>query len=1042
MKKLSLLIICLSLALFGGQPFHSWNFTKIVNGQVLDEGIGAPRLPYTNATLCSAQNGLNCPDGGYTFIVFPQKKLDFKELTFDVVFKLDSPLDKKKRAIISYEHTAWRQTFFILQFNHLNQLEARVCERKKDEALKEFVLTGTTPAVAPNVWHDVRVTLVSGGEGRLWLDGTLVDSRKNALSISDLSYSPKQYYPLLTFGTDPANPQQKASFLRGSIASVRMWNSIEEPNPLADTATETPKQQEKDNSSVLVTTDASAAEWTCPFNVLDFEGAAAGAMLTVDPKFVRCAGRASAALSGDKLVVSFKCLIPEGVDPKVNLEGGVWAGDAVEFFFRPDKTQSLYYHYGAGINGKLYAARMLAPRTNDTDFESKASVEVKHTPAEWDATFSIPVAEIGLNTAPGSVHTCNFTRSGPAAGGLQTWGPLATDFHQPDSFPTMIVGSRKAYFERRLDESKKALASLPPNAPELHQKALHDIGKLAETVAANGEKLAWYPRINAAFANLGNLFTSIVLEGRPFVLWEPDDPCGNSMAISMLSKPVEKIAITMPRNSETRRGFILTNMTDRPFLGQIKCFEKWPMQWSAKAFNNEPWNAFLGGIRFAEGLPIMDNAKNFLYDPLAPLPMNTVVRATPNGATPLWMTVSSKGLEPGVYTGKLVVKGDYADFGTQVADLEVTVTNSNPEDYPCVNMNFTYLLHRNCHPNHIRFLTDRGLNTIFAQLNGYYPEMNEDGTIGEVDYSVLDKIFSVNFANGFDKKTCHIIFYLAMEKKWTMLHNGKVRYPYGTPQFEKAFKLFLKDLASHLETTFGLRQSQLIFYPCDEPGGDWDDPKSTMNIAWHAGNWIKEALPEARRFIDPHPFSAKRRKLTDETMDKIFGIFDIVMLYRPTNTLPDVLAAAKKHNSTIWTYGILDKAVHASVYRRFYWQNLRDGIGSTAAFWHVDQHAGGDGFDSFDCSGYNPQNRTDYGTIYADVNYGTLLSGRRFDAWCDGFTDYRVAHLCLSAIEKRPDKEALAKQLQDIFTEGANGSIPEMEAARVKLLKFYEEVSK
>ncbi|MBP5640171.1 MAG: hypothetical protein J6X55_11875, partial [Victivallales bacterium] len=631
-----------------------------------------------------------------------------------------------------------------------------------------------------------------------------------------------------------------------------------------------------------------------------------------------------------------------------------------------------------------------------------------------------------------------FTRSGPAAGGLQTWGPLATDFHQPDAFPLMIVGSRKAYFEHRLEETRQAYTLLPMNAPELHQKAEDAMAALAKTIASNGDSRDWFLRIDRAFRNLGNLFTSISLEGRSFVLWEPDDPWGNNLTVSMLSKPVQKIAITMPRNSEARRGIVFSNMTDRPFLGQIKCFEKWPMQGGAKAFNNEPWNAFLSGIQFAEGLPIMDNAKNLFYDPLSPLPMNTVVRASANGTVPLWLTVSSKGLEPGTYTGTIVAKGDYPGFGIQLIELEVKVIDVNPDDFACVNMNFTYMLRNNCHPNHARFLSDRGLNTIFSGMLPY-PEMNEDGSIGEADYSRFDQTLATCFANGFDPKTCHVIVYLAMEKKWAMVHNGKVRHPYGTPLFTKAFKLFLKDFAAHLDKTFGVSTRQLIIYPCDEPGGDWNDPKSTMNIAWNAGNWIKEAIPEARRFIDPHPFGTKRKKLTDETMDKIFGIFDIVMLYRPSNTLPDVIEAAKRHNCTIWTYGILDKAVHPSIFRRFFWQNLRDGIGSTAAFWHVDSHAGGDGFDSFDCSGYDPKNRSDYGTLYPDWNYGTVLSSRRFDAWCDGFADYRIAHLCLKAIAGRPDRETMEKQLQDIFTEGASGTIPDMEAARIKLLKFYEE---
>ncbi|MBP5639044.1 MAG: hypothetical protein J6X55_06180, partial [Victivallales bacterium] len=344
MRKNILLLLLMALPLFGIQPVHSWHFTKVVNGQIPDGGTGTPKLPYKNIAYCRADAGLNCPDGGYTFIVFPQKKLDFAELTFDVCFRMTSPLDGKRRTIISYEHTAWRQCYVIMQFNDKDKLEVIVRERKKDQLVKEFILTAEKTEVAPVVWHSARVALASGGEGRLWLDGTLVASKKNALSISDLSYSPKQYYPLLTFGTDPGNPQEKSAFLRGSIAEVRMWNAIVEPNPLTDAPV---TDEERDNSHALVSTQGIAPELTCRFNVLDFEGAAAGSTVTADAKFVRCAGRAAAELVGDALVVTYRCPIPEDVDPQIKPDGGVWSGDAVEFFFRPDKTQSLYYHYGA-----------------------------------------------------------------------------------------------------------------------------------------------------------------------------------------------------------------------------------------------------------------------------------------------------------------------------------------------------------------------------------------------------------------------------------------------------------------------------------------------------------------------------------------------------------------------------------------------------------------------------------------------------------------------------------------------------------------------
>ena len=112
MKKLFILLTLFSLVLCGGQPLHSWLFTQIRDGIIPDNGTGTPKLPYTRATLCTPMAGLNCPEGGYTFIEFPRQKLDCKELTFDVLFKLDAPLDKKHRTLISFENTRAK----LLQF--------------------------------------------------------------------------------------------------------------------------------------------------------------------------------------------------------------------------------------------------------------------------------------------------------------------------------------------------------------------------------------------------------------------------------------------------------------------------------------------------------------------------------------------------------------------------------------------------------------------------------------------------------------------------------------------------------------------------------------------------------------------------------------------------------------------------------------------------------------------------------------------------------------------------------------------------------------
>lgn len=124
--------------------------------------------------------------------------------------------------------------------------------------------------------------------------------------------------------------------------------------------------------------------------------------------------------------------------------------------------------------------------------------------------------------------------------------------------------------------------------------------------------------------------------------------------------------------------------------------------------------------------------------------------------------------------------------------------------------------------------------------------------------------------------------------------------------------------------------------------------------------------------VNPFPTNWSQEYL--EVLKRYCDLFDIIELYRPRLATPETIRIVKEAKRELWTYNILQKETAPEVYRRIYWENFRDGVDDVTAFWHIDQMAGGDGFDPYDSNRYNQRNRTDYGTVYAGFNFGKVLT--------------------------------------------------------------------
>lgn len=1061
MKFFSVGLFVLTTSLLSAlEPMYYWNFDRInpktgfplsnngiqyYNAQVIERG----GINNTNGILCNGKKR--------NHIVLP---LDYKEWTVELKFKLDRADSNVFRHLFAYEHTSWNRARFLLYIDKNGRLTGDFFQMKMPEktVAKQFIFSSEKRPWQPEKWYTVRVASKSGGPARIWLDGEMVAGKDNALALSDLNDGKNyKWFPQVSLGCNPRDPGKPSTPLFGVVDDLKIWKSYEEP--LAPSVSSGNNEMQ---NYVMITEEKK--EWSTPFQNLDRETSQLGNYHKADDKFMKNASRAALRYENSTLHVYFQCPVPEDMKIEPQSEDSLWK-ECVEFFFRPDLESPVYYQFAAGANGKFEAMRFSATGNQDKAFQSKAVCNVSRAGNGYSVEMQIPGSEIGLDKfEPGMAASANFTRTGASCGGLSTWAPVDSSFHNSERFGKLIFGSRKAYFSRCLTEMKKVFArqnstGKPKAAME---KQFDEVEKLNNI---SGDNPACFNKLENQLENLRNSMTAMRFAGCSALIWKPD-VWGNDIEVSMVTRPLEKISLVSARNSRVLYGFAVSNLTDKPFLGQIKLFPgKYPSKTNENSFSyDSAFHELFSRIRMQEGIPQMTVSGTTLYDAMVPLPLNTLLRIPPKSTVPLWMELSTADLPAGNYTGTLVLKPAVQGFALEKVPFEVEVLTPDLGKIFVKNFNYTYFgrsytFHEDLQKKGevsplTRFLADHGINFVYLPDGVNSPKVDKDGNIGPIDFTPIDRQFDDLIASGISVHELSICFYLAWDFTWRRLYHyeepakekGKSRTSgkhippacaFGTPQWDKAAKTFLKELVSHIREKYKLSPERIIFYPVDEPSGKIDDPKTKNHLAFKCGKLIKEILPECRIMVNPVSHKIDQEYL--KNLKRYCELFDIIELYRPKMVTPETIKIVKEAKRELWTYTIPQKENVPEFFRRLYWENFRDGVDDVAAFWHIDQMAGGDGFDPYDSNRYNRKNRTDYGTVYADFNFGKALTSRRMEAHFQGLYDYKAAKLCRQMLKRKENPEA-QKKLDEIVSRAIQGDCETMAACRVELLRLAESL--
>ena len=1029
-------LLSAGVMLAAAEPFCHWDFEKIDNAKKQFVSTnGKFRLSARTMTDQGFKgNGIRLDDKHQIGIKLIDAK-DWKAFTLEMKFKLDKGVDKSVgNALFCYCKHDWNRSQFLLRITKKNQLEASFNQGKPNPPGK-FVVTSKVLKFEPGKFYTVRVASQDGGALKIWLDGELVAMKEkgswgfNRLTVNQI---PKSNYLFLMFGNDRANSEKIYRPLNGIADDIKIWNEFKEPDLIGETSA-------AGQISIPLITEKKST-FSGKFTVLDRPGKLAGTWVRPEQKFLDAAADAEIKLTEQYLIVRVKAPIAAGTEIDRNPKA-TWNGDVIEFFFCPDPKEGSYYQYAANVSGFKAAISYTPTGTMKQGFKSGSSIKSVIFPDRWEAEFIIPRKEIGLNgNIDGKISTANFTRSGKSGGGSSTWAPVGNVFNTPSKFRQVVFGSYQAALLKKLAASRAEFNGINGKAEQ--KKAIAaELDSLEKLIRKNGNKAEFFTGLSKAIDRMAIRYTQLRFSGISNLIWCPDFIWGNDIAVSPISKPLAKISLVLPQNSFTYAGFVFSNLSSKPFLGQLKCFTQARFN-RKKVYNDfndyvrsyikEDKSPVYGNVKFFEALPIA--TPGIIYDPLLPLPLNTLVRAGAGESKPLWMRFSSQGFPAGKYNFVMVLKPSYPGFNRVEIPVELEV---KPVDLATVKLDSVHCTYTNCNYIHsggvqknlVRYLADSDINVInFGAIFGtrrmqIYPKTDKEGNIlSYASYDMCDKLIEEKIRCGIARERIKLLCYLELPG-YGMAGN---RLRFNSPEWKKAFKSWILHFTEHMKTKHGITKDRIIFWTTDEPDGDINDKSSKMYKTYLSGKIIKEIDPGFRTMVDPSPFYQRGKDLS--AYKKLAEVHDIVKFYRPEMKERHI-AVAKSLNREIWTYGIYVKTTPPEIYRKEYWQSLRDGFTSMVNYWHLESHAGGDGFNSDD----GAKNRADYGSMFMDMDMDTVLSSRREEAHMLGREDFKLAEFCRRLLKKKPDP-VLQKELDMIIAEGASADMAGMEKCRLKML--------
>lgn len=1028
-----------SFLLAGTEPIWKWDFERKINRNYLESTNATGKKLWLQGQLrqeggVKQSNALDCGLKSYNYV--QTLKMPWKAFTIEMKFKLDATVNPEHgNTLMWYAVHSWNRRDFLFKITQKKELHAEFCIKTDDgkKILKTFSATSKPLDLKPGKFYTVRLSSVSGGQLRIYLDGVLVAARDNALSFSDLNgYSP-DYYPLLLVGGESrmATPRHQ---LGGVVDDLKIWDREVLPDtfPLQTVSV-------RENLEITLPLLLQKENTTQPFHVLDIDQQDGVVFHQADKIFHDHAAHAKLRIEGKDLVAEFFC----PVSPKHPLQErgtSLWDGEVVEFFWITDPEKG-YYQFIYGVSSKKQAAiAWNRNKTKNFTWSADFKVDYKKTGSGYYVKMSIPRSCIGLESFNSrQIFRTNFTRSGTSAGGKSSWSDVGQNYHNLNAYGIVLGGTYADYFKIKLDE---LMSKTDKN--KLSDELKRKLAIITEAISREIKDAGAFASMEKQIKNFENDLIIYAMSGKKLIISQPDI-WKDDMTPNLLTRPVEKFKVRMAQNTVTFLGFAVSNMTEKRFLSRLKCMDTYPVS----NFDAYPKKPFILDAGFREAVPHDDLTGKSLYDALVELPMGQLLRVPAKETAAVWLRLSSKGIAPGVYRTKLVIKSATDGIRDEVIPLEVEVL---PVDLGKIQIDsalYNYIQARFVNlfdaPKEelLHYLVERDINYLFCNVPGdkdmdIYPPVDANGNPGKCDFTDLDNNIDIYIRCGMPKERIKLWFYLAINAPGYCLKSKGKNFPYAlfSKEWKRGMSSFLKQLYAHLENKYGITADRIVLYPIDEPHGDvhdssrrFDESKASMYMAYQCAKAIKSIIPEARIMANPYDFHDDA--VTRNNFRKLAEYVDIICPYSGQLT-PELIKYIKSLSfKEYWTYNILQKYHDPLLYRIKLWENMRNGFSTVSSYWHTDQADGGDAFCAFDVNtSFGTLRRNDYASIFADFSSGRGVVSRRQEAYYLGCQDAKLIILCRKLAVGKPE----ASEVERLIAKGAAGDMETLDECRNRLL--------
>ncbi len=1034
----------LALHALAATPAHLWNFDSGVERDrvVADAGASPRKNAFYADSLCPGQGvggTTACRVGRGAPTQVPGLRFGGDAWTVDLSFRLEGAFDVKDgHALWSYAWHSWRRGRALARLTKDRRLEVsffRPAPKDGSGPAVDFKAASEPLDVAEGRYHTVRVSLTAAGELSAYLDGVLAVRKAGCPGFGGIFVESKaQGYPLFRVGLDDGNPDSPRAFL-GFVDDVAIYDeALGAPEAQFGDAAADGGEEPADAVLVLAKGRGRTGLFAIKDKVGDgvSNGIALGAVVRAEEGFQRCRSSATVSVDENLVTIEVPCPVPPGVEVKRS-KGSPWSGDAVEVFLQPAAGKPLVFHYAVNAAG-LTGSERIEDGTPRSGWKSAFRGECRDGAAGFTLVFRIPREEV-FEKMPeeGDLFAMQFIRVGPTTAGVASWKPTGTAFFDPPSFGRVVYGSCGAYFSRQVAAARRSAEERFTDAAA-RAEAEKAIAEFAAAVEKHGGSAGAFAALEAMQRNLSQAFLQISLRGKKILAYRPADAWGNDVEPDALTRPIERVAMRAARGGRAFASFAVANLSDRPYVGQVKVVPD--AAEDLPRLNKTHSEGLVRHLTVREGFPIQSGSGTPLWDPVAPMPLGTVLRVAPHSTSLVWLEIDARGLKAGRYEETLCLKRGVAGFETETIPLEVEVVDANLDEVEADRSCYTYMVSPAMGRNFSRFLASRGFNVIYAGVPGQsglsiYPRYGRNGKLLPGDFCSLDRIIDSHLAAGMEKGRVKLWFYMALDTGWWIPEGSG---PVLGEKWCVAMKAFLEQLYAHVEGKYGITADRIVLYPVDEPSGDPDDPESKMGRTCLIGEKIRSFGPQYRLLVNPLPgipMPVWRRSL-----ERLSRSYDIVEFYRPGLT-PEMIGFARSLPfREFWTYSILGKETGAAPYRRDYWTNMRDGFREIATYWHLDSAAGGDALDSTDMN-KGGKSACDYGSVYADWDKDSLMLSRRQVAADQGFDDARLV-LWLRA--KAKGDASLLARIDEIVKKATDaGSMAAMDAGRDALLSLAAE---